>query len=181
MSAPAPTHLRSGSALAPKVQSGLSLDFNIRPPDHVDFTSSMFLGTSPWLATYGTMPTTPGNIFLVFVKIWYCCFKEGSVEETKGAKAKLEQSRVRSEQSLVGVRIRVAWEPLLYTKETRRSEGGTAASTYGLCHHVYTCPNLTLLVLCFPGQGRTKSKGKLPRVCQSLPEFCRTHWDCQEW
>src|ERR1700719_3066254 len=31
------------------------------------------------------------------VKIWYCCFKEGSVEETKGAKAKLKQSGVWSE------------------------------------------------------------------------------------
>src|ERR1700726_2554753 len=42
-SAPAPTHLRSGSTLAPKVQSGLLLDFDIRLLDHMDFASSMFL------------------------------------------------------------------------------------------------------------------------------------------
>ena len=107
------------------------------------------------------------------VKIWYQCSKEGSVEETKGAKVKPERSGVRLES---GSELRK--EPLLYTRETRRSEGGTVASTYGLCHHMYTCPNLTLLVLCFPRQGRTKSKGKSPRVHWSLPEFCGTWWNC---
>ena len=98
---------------------------------------------------------------------------QGSVEETKG------KGKAQVEWTLVGVRIGVVQRlPPPHTGKARGSKGGTVASTYGLCHHVYMCPNLTLLVLCFPGQGRTKSEGKLPGVCQSLLEFCRTCRDC---
>src|ERR1700731_1859077 len=76
---PIPVRSSSSSTLAPKVWSGLSSDSNIRPPDHVDFTSSMFLGTSPWLATYGMMPTTHGNIFLV-LHVSYLCFPTPQVK-----------------------------------------------------------------------------------------------------
>src|ERR1700730_12641598 len=77
LACPIPVH--SGSALAPKVQSGLLSDFDIRLPDHMDFTSSMFLGTSPWLATYGTMPTTHGNIFFV-LHVSYLCLPTPQVK-----------------------------------------------------------------------------------------------------
>src|ERR1700730_6205776 len=98
---------------------------------------------------------------------------QGSVEETKG------KGKAQVEWTLVGVRIGVVQRlPPLHTGKAKGSKGGTVASTYGLCHHMYMCPNLTLLVLCFPGQGCTKSKGKSPRVHWSLPEFCGTWWDC---
>ena len=48
----------------------------------------------------------------------------------------------RVDQSLVGVQTGVVVEPASSQGKTGGSRGGTAASTYGLCLHMYTCPNL---------------------------------------
>ena len=47
----------------------------------------------------------------------------------------------KQERLRVGIRLK-AWSKNRRRGKSRQGTDGTAASTYVLCHHVYTCPNL---------------------------------------
>src|ERR1700730_16076062 len=90
------------------------------------------LGGQRWEPSSGSCHRHCGRLYIRGLEFEYTVkvlFKKGSVQEEK------------QEWLRVGIRLKAR------NKNRRRGKGrrgteGTAASTYVLCHHVYTCPNL---------------------------------------